>query len=490
MTTEGNLANTHRRIRARLVVGLAVSALVVGSVALAAVGAACALNATTARASTSPSITPAPTASALATATEAATPSPTPATQSATQSPTPTPLRAPSVHDHFVAVGTEPTVAADPSRPGVLAVASQNVFMSSPTVGCSVPTIRISLDGGATWGAAIYPWAHQCQDMHVVVAWGSNGRLWAGDAVGVGGGNVSMSVTHSDDMGMSWSRLFVQRFTQPWLGCFPTLTVDNWPGSPNFGTVYVAYNWLPNAYGPTVAVMATRDGTNWVHTEVPVEGLEGYQYSWRIGYRVAAVPDGTAFVAFYQSDLRHWSAGDIMNQGFGSNIGRMGFLIARVHFKGDVLTADRPSWATTVDHTQAQWQSGLAIDGSGEPWLAVESEGRVSLGRLDGRWLQFSIPGSYCIRPSLAISGQTIFVGWHAYDGQNQVSTYYTLSYDGGLTFLPPTLVSASRWNRSLETGPNGVGLRENADFRDGVVYYAYGDARSGNAVYVAQIQP
>jgi hypothetical protein len=70
------------------------------------------------------------------------------------------------------------------------------------------------------------------------------------------------------------------------------------------------------------------------------------------------------------------------------------------------------------------------------------------------------------------------------------VSTYYTFSYDGGLTFLPPTLVSASGWNRSWETGPNGVGLRENADFRDGVVYYAYGDARSGNAVYMAQIRP
>jgi hypothetical protein len=34
------------------------------------------------------------------------------------------------------------------------------------------------------------------------------------------------------------------------------------------------------------------------------------------------------------------------------------------------------------------------------------------------------------------------------------------------------------------------VGLRENADFENGVVYWAYGDARSGLATYIAQIRP
>jgi hypothetical protein len=36
----------------------------------------------------------------------------------------------------------------------------------------------------------------------------------------------------------------------------------------------------------------------------------------------------------------------------------------------------------------------------------------------------------------------------------------------------------------------NSVGLRENADFALGVVYYGYGDARSGIGVYLARIQP
>ena len=70
------------------------------------------------------------------------------------------------------------------------------------------------------------------------------------------------------------------------------------------------------------------------------------------------------------------------------------------------------------------------------------------------------------------------------------VRTYYTLSYDGGQTFSPPALISAVAWNPRSADVMNGVGLRENADFGGGVVYYAYGDARSGLAIYMAAIKP
>jgi hypothetical protein len=486
MTTEPAQPNPRRRIRVRAAAVLAVAALAIGSLTLLAMTTASAFTSTAA--SPSASTSPSPTPSAANSVAPSAAATPTPALE--TPSATPTPARTPSAQEFFVAGGTEPTVAADPAHPEVLAIATQNVYMNSPTVGCSVPTIRISRDGGATWGAPIYPWAHQCQDMHVIVAWGPDSRLWAGDAVGVGPGVVSMSVTHSDDLGMSWTRPYIQGFTKAWSGAFPSMTVDNWPGSPNYGTVYVTYNWLPDNSGPAVALMASRDGTNWVHAEVPVEGLAGYPYSWRIGYRIKAAPDGTAFVSFFQADLRFWNPGNMMNQGADSNVGRRGFEIARVHFKGSVLTADQPAWATNVDNAEAQWQSALVVDDAGEPWLAVETGGRIDVGTLDGRWREFSIPGSYCFKASMAISGQTVFVGWHAYDSAHQVSTYYTLSYDGGETFLPPAIVSGAAWNFNWQTGPNGVGLRENAEFMNGVVYYAYGDARSGDAVYLARIHP
>ena len=436
--------------------------------------------------SNEPVLLAAPVVSAVAATPAAATAAPTfgliPTPAAATSA------QAPIVRESFVAQGTEPSVAADPFHAGVVAVASENIITLASGRNCSRPAVRISEDGGATWGGAVYPWGGLCYDVHAVVAWGPGSRLWAGNAVGAAGG-LAMSVTHSDDLGKTWSRAFVETFTRAWVGCYPAISVDNWPGSPNFGTVYVAYNWLAGDDGVGVSLMASRDGTTWVHTDVPVTPLAGYPYSWRIGYRISAAPNGTAYVSFYESSLKDWDSDDLFNEGGRSNIGRLGFEVALVHFDGQNLSADRPIWATSVDHTKAQWQSGLAVDYLGRAWLAVETEGRVSLGRLDGAWTSFSIPGQTSSKPSVAVSGRTVFIGWHAVDAAGRVRTYYSLSHDAGETFLPPALVTTVSWSLRAADVTNGVGLRENADFCNGVVYYAYGDARSQLGVYLAQIQ-
>ena len=70
-------------------------------------------------------------------------------------------------------------------------------------------------------------------------------------------------------------------------------------------------------------------------------------------------------------------------------------------------------------------------------------------------------------------------------------------AFHGALAFtpkpgmpLPPALTTAASWSTSAATGVNGVGLRENADFQYGLIYFAYGDARSGTAMYLARIKP
>ena len=322
-----------------------------------------------------------------------------------------------------------------------------------------------------------------------MVAWGPNGRLWAGDAVGVGGG-VQMSVTHSDDMGKTWSKLFIEKFTPAWVGCFPSIAVDDWPGSPNLGTVYVAYNWLANKYGPGVSVIASRDGSTWIHGEVPLgPAPSGYPYAWRLGYRIAAAPDGTAYVSFYESSLKHWSTASIFNEGSSSNVGRRGYEIAHVHFDGKAVVIGGPTWSTNTDLTETQFQSGLAVDDASKSWLAVENKGKIRLVELGGTSRDFAVSG-FNFKPSLAISGRTIFLGWHVRDSVGRIRTYYTLSYDGGATFLPPARISDKYWLKSAAAVTNGGGLREDATFSGGVVYYAYGDARSGLAVYMAVIKP
>jgi hypothetical protein len=390
-----------------------------------------------------------------------------------------------------VTAGTEPSSSADPFNPGHVAIVSEKINWWTAGRGCSRPAVRVSQDGGATWAGPYYPWGSGCQDIHALVVWGPNGRLWAGNAIESAGG-VQMSVTHSDNFGKTWAKRYVEHFNPAWVGMFPTITVDNWPSSPNFGMVYVAYNWLPDKHGPGVSLMASRDGATWYHTEVPLgPAPAGYPYAWRLGYRIAAAPDGTAYVSFYESDLKSWSTSSIFNEGFGKNILRRGYKIARVHFNGQKLTADAPAWVTSTDTHESEFQSGLAVDANSNAWLAVEYKGKINFGEIGLVRRNFSITGMTSFKPSLAISGQTFFLGWHAKDKGGRVWTYYAISYDNGGTFTKPALVTQASWKFSAAKDMNGVGLRENASFdKDGTAYYAYGDARNGLGVYLAVIKP
>ena len=223
--------------------------------------------------------------------------------------------------------------------------------------------------------------------------------------------------------------------------------------------------------------------------EVPLgPAPSGYPYAWRLGYRIEAAPDGTAYVTFYESSLKRWSTANIFNEGFGKNIGRRGYEIAHVHFDGKTLTGDKPVWMVNTDIAETQFQSGLAVDDNATPWLAVESKSKIRLVQLGGLVKDFAVSG-YNFKPSLAISGRTIFLGWHVKDKSGKIWTYYTISYDDGVSFLPPARISNGSWLKKSAPDENGVGLREQASFANGVVYYAYGDARSQLGVYLAQIQ-
>ncbi|MGZ6273671.1 MAG: hypothetical protein ACXWM8_05220, partial [Candidatus Limnocylindrales bacterium] len=285
----------------------------------------------------SPEVDPAVAATASSTATPTAHPTPSP-----TPSPSPSPY---VVSEVRVNAGTEPSVSASPFDPSLVAVISQNINWSK---NCSVPVLSVSHNAGATWATAKPPLGGTCQDMHAVVAWGpgptsGSSRLWAANAISVTGG-VALSVTHSDNAGASWSARYTQKFTRPWVGCYPSIAVDNSPSSPNFGAVYLAYNWLPSPMGVGISVIATRDGTTWSHTEIPAVGQPGYPYTWRFGDRVAVGPDGSAYVAFWENDMRFWDSGDMFNQGWSGNIGRTGYATARLHL-GSTVTADPPVWS-------------------------------------------------------------------------------------------------------------------------------------------------
>ena len=96
---------------------------------------------------------------------------------------------------------------------------------------------------------------------------------------GCGDGRFSPSTAYSDDEGATWSKLRVERETPPWVGGMPEVAVDRNPASPDFGTVYVGYNWLaPGAHGPGFHLLASADfGATWAPTEIaPAAGPRGY----------------------------------------------------------------------------------------------------------------------------------------------------------------------------------------------------------------------
>lgn len=441
----------------------------------------------------------------------------------------------------------EPTVATHPTDPRRLAVIYQR-RASNGTCGLDT-SLRISHDGGATWkNAKGRPYARSGRgpNFHAVVAWGpgpkrGSARLYWVDMTvpGCDYSSLSVSVAYSDDEGASWSRLYTERRTRPWIGGFPDLTVDRDPTSPNYGAVYVVYNWpRSRATGPGMRVIASADyGRTWrAAVEIPPARRAGEcGASWRIAYRARTAPDGSLYVSAYQADLRRWDPDRIFSKGGSANVCRLGFSVTRVVFDrrrgtlthGPTVMAARisrsaqamygaPAVGTPGPNVDPQWCQGLDVDrATGMVYLAVADyvarprtgrpRGVVRVGRsADGghTWVwrtvaPVTLPGSArtggglgsSFKPTVAARDGVVFVGFHVITDRPRgaaavphpvVGTYFAVSVDAGLTFTSPAPITSARWPAAaLERGVNGPGLRERAEFTaDGHVFYVYGDGR------------
>ena len=96
--------------------------------------------------------------------------------------------------------------------------------------------------------------------------------------------------------GFTWHQGFIADHTRGWFGGMADLVVDTNPASPNYGVLYLAYNWPKDAArGDGLHVVASGDyGHTFAETEVPeLAGPTGYGDYWRIGYKLATAPDGS-----------------------------------------------------------------------------------------------------------------------------------------------------------------------------------------------------
>jgi hypothetical protein len=433
----------------------------------------------------------------------------------------------------------EPIVAAHPTDPNRIAVAYQR-FSSSGTCGLD-PALRISRDGGRTWKEATgRPWrgSGRGPNFHSTIAWGPGPRAgsarlyWADTTVpGCDYSRHQLSVAWSDDEGATWSRLYVERRTPPWVGGFPDITVDRNPASPDYGVVYVAYNWLADAQkGPGLRLLASADfGRTWRAVDVPADRApKGFPDAWRIAYRVRTGPAGDVYVSSYEADLRAWNSSRIFSKGGAGNIGRLGFTVTRLEFHRDagrftrhpaVMATTLPINAYTVSGLAAPgtpgnvvvdpaWSQGFDVDPmTGRIFLAVADyrgrststtpRGTIRVGRSDDQgqtWTWATVPAlpafggraQSSFKPNLVAIDSRVFVGFHSLSdvprgrGNATIGTAYAVSFDGGVTFTMSALISSARWNAAALAGPtNGPGLRERAErTADGNVFYVYGDGR------------
>lgn len=317
----------------------------------------------------------------------------------------------------------------------------------------------------------------------------------------------------------------------------PDIATDRDPDSPNFGAVYVAYNWLGgHARGPGFRLLASADfGRTWRSTEIPpAPSPRGFGDWWRIGYRLRTAPDGAVYATWYQVDLRRWDRTRIFAKGGPGNVGRLGLAVARVRFdRASKRFARGPSRIATTVRENAFTTSGASAPGTGgnirpdpvwlhgfdiDPvtgrlFLAIAAyatasgggpRGSIRLGHSDDHGVTWSFsrlppaPDRHghrqsSIQPNVVAGPGYVLVTFHTVDDVRSGATVgnaYSISSDEGATWRIPASVSPRRWRASNIGGVvNGIGLRERAErLADGSVFWAYGDGRYGRGAAAGRI--
>lgn len=216
----------------------------------------------------------------------------------------------------------EITIAMNPADP-LNVVAGWNDWNRNEACG-----VTASFDGGQTWSAhsfipGITPWDNSGNTYagngtydfggDPAVTFGPNGTAYFAcygysyqNAAAPKGG-VALFVSTSTNGGLTWNHpVQLDTFTGPGLGLgvnkgsngqFPdheAITADTWPGSPYYGSVYVAQAQFHGNSKAQITLFASRDGVAWA---APVTVSSGKQYSNQDASPFVG-PDGSVYVAF------------------------------------------------------------------------------------------------------------------------------------------------------------------------------------------------
>jgi hypothetical protein len=225
----------------------------------------------------------------------------------------------------------EPTVAINPSNPDVI-VAGSNDYCTVPTIGDAWMGFYVSTDGGASWIDSLnpgYPGDTSAEGMaspifgraaasgDPIMDWDNENRLFYGGIsfnrtvpnpsgfITPSNGDVIVSTWEYDagaPLSMDYLRTVIVGKGTPsafFLGRFndkPSLRVDDWPGSPYEGNVYVSWTLFPG--GGADQILFSRSTDHGASFSKPIKISKGVANAQ--GSDIAVAPDGTVYVTWRQ----------------------------------------------------------------------------------------------------------------------------------------------------------------------------------------------
>jgi hypothetical protein len=338
----------------------------------------------------------------------------------------------------------EPAIAADPSQPWVYALTTRYASEKPCPGNCPTPYIalRISQDGGATWGASkpLCPCKGGGQFDPIIEVVPNTGSIYA---VYMSGFNVVF--VKSTDHGQTWSNPVKTYGNVSW-NDKPVLAVSN-----DGRDVYVPFNG-PTGGDPWLA-QSHDFGVTWTQTKL----VNSDRYYFAFDADVAA--DGTVYLS--QSSLLYGGGGNKGTTPTGTVDEHVFVSTDRGQTWANRVAAQvQPGLACTAAGCSPDFylgHSALSADGSGALVLLYDGatiaggQQTVAARRSTDRGATWSAPvtlsksGEEATSPAVESRGTgDVRAWWMETNGGNvdAWNTWYRSSTDGGLTWTAPLKIS------------------------------------------------
>ncbi len=388
----------------------------------------------------------------------------------------------------------ETSAAVNPLDPNTINCSANDYSTGPPRAGW-----YHSSDGGVTWSEGLQVNTGTSNSGDPAMAFGVNNHAYfayiAFNAVNQAGGGVGFM--RSIDGGATWSNNIVVDYsnTTDIFNDKDFMTVDNNPGSPYYGRLYIAWvkYSVSNNNDPLVVAHSTDDGLTW---SAPVIAAGPPNFDQNQGAYPRIAPNGDLYVAFINNNVGSRMAVVRSSDG-GATFGTPVVANANVH--------EIPSGGFGDSNYRANSFPAFAIDpGNGDQYMTwadyVSNDANIVFIRSTDAGITWSAPlriddapnGQQFFPAISATSDGRVSVVWNDTRNQpnsNYFNAYFTSSPDNGVTWDTPNVRVSSQTSNA--GGTNFIGDYNGMDATSAAIYPCWTDIRTGDEdIWVAKGVP